>query len=468
VTSGRLTSASVLLKGGTVVLPEGVKRVDVLIVDGLIVDVSQDISSDGVPIEDVTGLTVLPGAIDPHVHFGWPGAADDFETGSLAAACGGTTCVVEYAIQFPGDSLASSVPSWKSMGRSSVVDYGLHAIVSDSRRETLATVASLVAEGVSSFKMFMTSQHSGGLGVDDATLFSVFRQVGKSGGIGMAHCENDLVIQLLGAELIEDGVSGPIGHSLSRPPFVEAEAVQRAIVLAAAAGCPFYVPHLSSAAALTAVRQARERGCLVLAETCPQFLALTDEVYESRHGERFVMSPPIKSASDRDALWDGLVSGPLVTVGSDHCPYPATLKEANSGRDFRLIPNGVPGVETLLPIMYGLGVSTGKISLTELATITAANPAKIFGMYDRKGSIAPGKDGDVVVIDSSSEMDLTATHLHSAIDYSIFDSITVPGRPVLTVGRGEIIARNGQYTGGPGRGRFVARYSPDVAMFGGS
>lgn len=458
--------SSLLLKGGNVVSLDGIRQADVLCSDGTVSAIGTGLAAEGAPVEDVSGCYVLPGIIDPHVHFGWPDAADNFRAGSIAAACGGVTTVLEYAIQFPGEALAERVDTWKSMGeQTSAVDFGLHAIVSRADKETLDDVRAMPARGVTSFKMFLTSQHSGGLGIDDGALYAILRAVGDVGGIGMAHCENGALVESLGAELIEKGVVGPEGHPLSRPGFVEAEAVQRAVFLAQAAGALFYVPHLSSVEALDVVREARGKRWPVIAETCPQYLALTEDVYRGEHAERFVMSPPIKDKKSQLALWEGLSEGSLATIGSDHCPYHDERKTRYSQEDFRRIANGMPGVETSLMLLYELGVHQGRFSMVDLVRLMCWNPARIFGIDDRKGSIAVGKDADLVVFDAGRPLQLGPSQLHSSLEYSTFESMVVSGSPTLSVLRGQVVARDGEYVGEAVRGQYLHRHLPDPSDF---
>jgi dihydropyrimidinase len=445
-----------LIRGGDVVLPDRVVRADVLIVDGVIAAVGRDLEPADGDVVDAGGLVVLPGAIDPHVHFGWPGAADGFAEGSVAAACGGVTTVLEFAVQFPGEDILSAVAGWREQASDSVLDFGFHVVASDATPSTLDGLRWLAGQGVTSVKMFMTSRHSGGLGIGDGEMFAIMETVAGYGGLAMAHCENDSLIELLSGRLVAAGNTAAGYHRQARPDYVEAEAIGRAIRLAGAAGAAFYVPHLSSAAGLDTVRAARSAGAPVLAETCPQFLALTDEVYTRPDAARWVMSPPIKSAADQEALWAGLLDGSLVTVGSDHCPYPDGAKAEHAHDDFRLVPNGVPGVETLLPLLHHFGVAQGRFGLVDLARITATNPARVFGLTT-KGAIVPGLDGDLALLDPAGTLTLAPEALHSAIDYSIFPDVTVTGRPVATVAGGRLVARDGRWTGPAGGGRFLPR-----------
>ncbi|GAA1859775.1 dihydropyrimidinase [Microbacterium koreense] len=456
-------TGNLLVRGGRVLQGDELVEADVLVRDGVIAAIGRIEPLEGMTIEDATGLIVLPGMIDPHVHVGWPGAADDFAAGSRAALAGGVTTFIEFAVQFPGDALDDVVKEWKRMGEASACDFALHAIVSDSRPETLEAMARVMDAGVTSFKMFMTSQHSGGLGVDDGTLYDIMCRVAELGGLSMAHCENDEVIGHLSERLIADGVVTAAGHSAARPPLVEAEAIARAVRLADAAGSPFYIPHLSSGEGLRAALLDTGRRVPVIAETCPQFLALTADVYARADGAHYVMSPPIKSTEDQATLWAGVIDGRVSTVGSDHCPYPRRFKDENAASDFRRIPNGVPGVETLLPVMYTLGVRTGRMTLADLARICSLNPAKIFGLEDRKGSIAVGKDGDLVLFDPDRRFGTAASDLNSEIDYSIYEEMELWGMPVATVAAGTIVAREQRIVDDAHRGRFLAR-TPGVAL----
>ncbi|MFT4284274.1 MAG: dihydropyrimidinase [Protaetiibacter sp.] len=458
-----MTTRDLLVRGGRVLQGDTLIEADVLVQDGLITAIGEVEAPDGVAVEDAAGLLVLPGIIDPHVHFGWPGAADDFGAGSRAAVAGGVTTFIEFAVQFPGERLDEAVEAWKRMGEQSVCDFALHAIVSDARPETLEAMGRVVDGGVTSFKMFMTSQHSGGLGVDDGTLYAIMQRVAELGGLSMAHCENDEVIGHLAGRLIESGVVTAEGHSAARPPLVEAEAIARAVRLADAAGSDFYIPHLSSGDGLQAALVDTGREVAVIAETCPQFLALTADVYARPDGAHYVMSPPIKAAEDQAELWEGLVDGRVSTVGSDHCPYPRALKDENARSDFRRIPNGVPGVETLLPVLYTLGVRSGRFGLGDLARIASLNPARIFGLDDRKGSIAVGKHGDLVLFDPGRRFGTAPSALNSRIDYSIYEDVDLWGMPVATVARGRVVAREQRVVDDGHRGEFLAR-TPGVDL----
>jgi dihydropyrimidinase len=453
-----------LIKGGTVIGAAGRRRVDVEVDGERISRVEADIPASGHEVIDAGDLLVLPGAIDAHTHMEWPGSADDFETGTRAAAYGGITTIVDFAIQQRGRGLAQTIADWKAKADPKVcVDYGLHLAISDYDDRAQREMAGIVEGGVTSFKMWMTSAHSGGLGVDDGTIVRVMEDVASLGALVGLHCENDAVIRMLASRHLTAGQRLPVYHLRSHPPFVEAEAVRRATTFAEAAGCPLYIPHLSSAAGRQAVLEGRARGARLVAETCPQFLVLTDEVYERPDAARFVMSPPIKGLEDQSVLWRGLREGDVATVGSDHCPYSDRMKGAGAD-DFTLIPNGVPGTEVLLTLLHSEGTARNRLTLEQLVAAAAENPARLFGMYPRKGAIAPGSDADVVLFDPRAEWVLDAEALHSNLDYSIYSGLKATGRPALTVLRGRIICDHGRFCGSPGQGHFVRRDAPDQAL----
>lgn len=449
-----------VVKGGTLVSPSGRYRADIGIQDGRIAQLGTDIEPEGAEVVSAGGKFVLPGAIDAHTHMDWPGSADDFYWGTVAAACGGVTTIVDFAIPGVGQTLQETVAGWRGLADGNAcIDYGFHIAIRAVDEGTEAEIEALLNAGVTSLKMWMTSGHSGGMGVDDGTIWQVMEIAARHGALVGLHCENDPVLRMLNERFLRDGKTTPAYHRLSRPPLVEAEAIRRVATFAEATGCLLYVPHLSSAAGLVAVKEAQRRGVRIVAETCPQFLALTEEVYLRPDAARFVMSPPIKSAADQDALWQGLRDGDLVSIGSDHCPYSDEMK-ARGADDFTQIPNGVPGTEAIVPLLYGEGVARGRLTLEQMVAVTAENPARMFGLYPRKGVIAVGSDADLLVFDPDRPTRLSHETLHSQIAYSIYDHITVPGYPVATLVRGRVVARDGQFVGESGWGTFQARGLP--------
>lgn len=454
-----------VIKNGTLVTPLGEYRADIRITGEIISEIGLDLTTGDAAMLDAEGCFVLPGAIDAHTHMEWPLSADDFEQGTIAAACGGVTTIIDFAVQYRGKTLAETITDWRSRADPKVViDYGLHIVITSFDDKTAAALDALVREGITSFKMFMTSSHSGGLGVDDGTIYQVMQVASGLGALVGLHCENDPVMRVLIQSFLEQGKTTPLYHRLSRPPFVEAEAIRRVATLAEATECNLYIPHMSSSAGRVALREAQARGVRVVAETCPQFLALTDEVYTRPDAAHFVMSPPIKTQFDQNELWAGLAAGDIVSVGSDHCPYSTKIKQKGKD-DFSIMPNGVPGTEAIVPLVYGLGVAQGKLTLPQMVAVTSEQPARLFGMYPRKGALRPGSDADLIVLDPNGSTKLDTRSMHSQIDYSLYQDFTVPGRIAATLARGEWVARDREFVSNKGRGRFVARATPDATIW---
>jgi dihydropyrimidinase len=404
---------------------------------------------------------VLPGGIDVHTHLDMPAgpltSADDFESGTRAAAFGGTTTVVDFATPAPGQSLLAALETWqrKAEGRA-VVDYGFHMAVRGLADGTLAEMARLTRdEGVSSFKLYLAYA---GLQVDDGSFFRALQGARDCGALILVHAENGGVIDVLVQQALARGDTAPRHHAATRPPETEAEATARAIALAALAGAPLYVVHLSCRAALEHVAAARDRGQSVFAETCPQYLFLSIEDYERSgfEGAKYVMSPPLREASNQEALWRGLAGGDLQVVATDHCPFTLADKERGKG-DFSRIPNGAPGIETRMMLLWDGGVRTGRIDVHRFVELTSAAPARLFGLWPRKGTIAVGSDADLVLWDPEQETRLAAETLHMRVDYNPYEGRVVRGGPAVVVSRGELIVEHGQWHGRAGRGQFLKR-----------
>ena len=416
---------------------------------------------------DAIGKLVIPGAVDVHTHLdmevGAARSSDDFATGTLAAACGGTTTIVDFATAYRGESLAEGLDAWhrKATGRAAV-DYSFHMTITELARPAEDLVAEMVEAGVTSFKLYMTYPER--LMVSDEVIFEVMRAAEKHGALVCLHCEDDATVAALRAEALRAAHTEPLWHARTRPPTAEANAVLRAARLAEDSGAPCYVVHLSSAPALEEVRLARERGLAFFAETCPQYLYLSAERYESapEQAARFVCAPPLRDPHHSEELWEGLGSGHLQVVATDHCPFTSGDKRAGltggGWRDFTEIPGGVPGIETRLALVYQK-VAEGRLGVTEWVDLCCTTPAKLFGLHPRKGELAPGADADVVVFDPSAERPLVAERLHMNVDYSVYEDITVRGWPELVLARGSVVARAGEPAGEPGWGRFVARGS---------
>jgi len=418
---------------------------------------------EGAETIDAQGNYVFPGGIDIHTHFELPFmgtvSADDFETGSIAAAFGGTTTFVDFAIQGEGESLHQALETWMARAKGkAAIDYGFHAAIGDMTDEVMnVQMAELVEQGITSFKLFMA--YKGTFMVDDETLFKSLLKARELGALIMVHAENGDVLHYLINQHVAEGKKEPIWHALSHPPEAEAEAVGRAVSLAALAKAPIYIVHTSAAQALEKVKEARDKGQRVLAETCPQYLFFNIEHYKlpNFEGAKYVMSPPLREEGNEESLWQGLVSGDLQVVSTDHCPFNFVGQKDMGRDDFSMIPNGMPGVETRVPLMYHFGVNEGRFSVNRFVELVSTNPARLFGLAPQKGTISIGADADLVVFDPQKEVRLSVENLHMNVDHSPYDHITVRGYPVLTMQRGKIIVRDGQFLGEAGAGQFLRR-----------
>ena len=452
-----------LIRNGTVVTAKEIRAADVLIEDERILEVRAGIpASSAEKVIDAAGMYVIPGGVDAHTHldmpFGGTTSADDFETGTRAAAFGGTTSIVDFAIQARGTRMRDALDTWwKTADGRATIDYGLHMIVTDLGSSGLEDMDDMVREGVASFKLFMAYPNV--LMVDDATIFKALSQTAKNGALICMHAENGSVIDVLIARALAEGKTAPIYHALTRPPLAEAEAVHRAIAMAEIAGAPVYIVHLSSEDALNQVREARDRGVPAFAETCPQYLLLSvDELARPNfEGAKYVFTPPLRPKEHQPKLWDGLKHDHLQVVSTDHCPFCFEDQKVLGKDDFTKIPNGGPGIENRLQLIYHYGVNAGQLSLNRFVEITSTTPARIFGMYPRKGEIAPGSDADIVIWDPTALYTISAKTHHMRVDYSMFEGFSVRGNARTVLSRGEVIVDGGEFSGKPGRGRFLKR-----------
>jgi dihydropyrimidinase len=390
--------------------------------------------------------------------FGGTTSADDFETGTRAAAFGGTTSIVDFAIQARGTRMRDALDTWwkKAEGRA-VIDYGLHMIVTDLGACGLEDMDDMVREGVASFKLFMAYPNV--LMVDDGTIFKALSQTAKNGALICMHAENGSVIDVLIARALAEGKTAPIYHALTRPPRAEAEAVHRAIAMAEIAGAPVYIVHLSSEDALNQVREARDRGVPAFAETCPQYLLLSVEelARPNFEGAKYVFTPPLRPKEHQPKLWEGLKHDHLQVVSTDHCPFCFEDQKVLGKDDFTKIPNGGPGIENRLQLIYHHGVNAGQLTLNRFVEITSTTPARIFGMYPQKGEIAAGSDADLVIWDPCSLYTISAQTHHMRVDYSMFEGITVKGMPDVVLSRGRVLVEGDKFLGRAGAGEFIRR-----------
>src|SRR5271154_3463006 len=455
-----------LIQNGTVVIAERSEKVDVLIEGSTIREVRARIDAKGHTVVDAAGLFVLPGGIDAHTHmdmpFGGTVSADDFLTGTRAAAIGGTTTIVDFAIQAKGTRMRDALDIWRAKAEGKAcIDYGLHMIVtdlgSDNGKQGLHDMDDMVREGVASFKLFMAYPNV--LMVDDGTIFKALQQTAKNGALVCMHAENGSAIDVIVQQALAAGKTAPIYHALTRPTKAEAEAVHRAIAMAEIAGVPVYIVHLSSEDALNEIREARDRGVPAFAETCPQYLLLSVEelARPNFEGAKYVFTPPLRPKEHQPKLWEGLKHDHLQVVSTDHCPFCFEDQKVLGKDDFTKIPNGGPGIENRLQLLYHHGVNRGQLTLNRFVEITSTAPARIFGMYPQKGKLAPGTDADIVVWDPNAEHVISAKTHHMRVDYSMFEGFRVKGNARMVFSRGEKIVDNGTFLGRTGRGAFLKR-----------
>jgi dihydropyrimidinase len=410
---------------------------------------------------DAQGKYIFPGAIDVHTHMELPlpttVASDDFETGTIAAACGGTTTIIDFANQQRGHSLAEALQSWhhKAEGRA-VIDYGFHITITDLASAPEEAMDKMIAEGVTTFKLLMA--YPGTFMVDDETIYRVLRRSARLGGLVMVHAENGVTIDFIVREAIAAGHTAPIYHAHTRPAILEGEAAQRAITLATLGEAPLYVVHVSCAHSLHAVAAARVKGLPVWGETCPQYLYLDDSRYAAPgfEGAKFVCTPPMRSDADNEALWVGLQRRELQVVSTDHAPFNYHGQKELGLHDFTKIPNGLPGVEHRVMLLYD-GVRKEKLGMQHFVDLVSTMPAKLFGLFPRKGTVAPGSDADLVIFDPERTLTISAATQHQRVDYTPYEGMRVQGVPDTVLLRGRVIVRNGEYVGGKGGGQYLPR-----------
>jgi dihydropyrimidinase len=455
---------SILIKGGTVVSAAGSERADVLIEAETVAAVGLDLPTDGAAIVDATGKMVLPGGIDVHTHIDMPlgdiSSSDDFFSAHVAAAFGGTTTHIDFANQEKGRTLRAAVDAWheKACGKAAI-DYGFHVTVTDVNEQTRDEIAELPSLGVTTIKMLMA--YKGRIMVDDAELFLCLERARDAGILSMVHCENGDVIDILVRRAVAEGKTEPRWHALTRPPQLEGEATGRAIAMAEILNAPLYVVHVTCEPALRRVREARARGANVRAETCVQYLFFTKDDLDRPdfEGAKWVCSPPFREPSDHEALWGALAHGELDVVSTDHCPFWFESQKTLGRDDFSKIPNGCPGIEDRLPVLHEAGVRQGRFDLNRFVSLTATEPARIFGLEGRKGAIAPGYDADIAIWDMDRTRVIGVASSHSRVDHNLYEGMTVRGLPEKVFMRGRLIVHDERFLGERGSGKYLHRHS---------
>ena len=455
---------SVLIKGGRIVTAADDYTGDVFVENGTIslLGESLDVAAD--KVIDATGKYVIPGAIDPHTHielpFGGTVTCDDFTSGTVAAAFGGTTSLIDFCFQMPGQTFAEALETWheKIERCKPVIDVGFHMAITDLKEGgTLEDLAKVPDEGVTSYKVFMA--YKGAVMVDDETLFKTLEVAADTGALVMVHAENGDAIDILVKRALAEGKTEPVWHARTRPPETEGEATNRAIQLARVAGAPLYVVHVSCKEAIEPIALAREKGWDVWGETCPQYLFIDDSSLDQPdfEGGKYIYTPPPRPKENQEHLWKALEADVLSIVSTDHCPFNWPEQKGLGKDDFSKIPNGGPGIENRLHLLHEFGVRTGRFTMNRLVELTSTNVARHFGLYPRKGTIAPGSDADIVVWDPEKKLTISAATHHSNVNYSLYEGTEVQGAPEVVLVRGQVIVEGDELVAQPGAGQFLKR-----------
>jgi len=463
-----------LLKNGTLVTAAETYRADLLMEDGKIVLIGTDLPGEGAQVVDATGKYVLPGAIDVHTHlelpFGGTVSSDDFYSGHKAAAFGGTTFHIDFAMQAKGERLHDTVARWNAKASDkAIIDYGYHLGITDLRDDVLTEIPQMGAEGIPSLKLFMA--YKGVLQIDDTTLFKTMMKAAEHGMLIMVHAENGDAIDILVKKALDEGHTSPEWHALTRPDWVEGEATHRAVALAAVAGAPLYVVHVTCAKAINAIAAGRAKGVKAMGETCVQYFHFTLDDLRKPDGAKWVCSPPIRTKEDNAALWEAVRTNALQAVSTDHCPFfydgtkeimyegkPVKIAGKELGKEsFAKIPNGLPCIEDRMPILWTYGVGQGHFSLNRLVELCCTNPAKIFGLYPTKGTLVVGADADVVIWDPNKKKTMSAANSHQRTDYNLYEGWELTGLPEKVYRRGELLVEGEQWLGKAGSGKWYPR-----------
>lgn len=452
-----------IIKNGTIVTASETYKADMLIENGIIASIAVQLDASDAEVIDATGCYVFPGGIDPHTHldmpFGGTVTRDDFESGTIAAAFGGTTTIIDFCLTNKGASLQSAVDTWHAKSHDkAVIDYSFHLMISEINDEVLAELPVIMEnEGITSFKVFMAYKNT--FQADDGTLFKTLQTARREGALVMVHAENGDVIEYLIEQALAAGQTDPIYHALTRPPELEGEATGRAIYLTELADSQLYVVHVTCADAALKIAEGRKKGLRIYGETCPQYLVLdqTDLEKPDFEGAKYVWSPPLREKWNQEVLWDGLWSGSLQTIGSDQCSFDFNGQKELGRGDFSKIPNGGPIIEDRFSILYSEGVEKGRISLNQFVSMISTTSAKLFGMFPQKGTLSIGSDADIVIFDPTVKRTLSASTHHMRVDYSAFEGMEVTGEPISVLSRGEFVIRDKQFVGVPGSGQYLHR-----------
>lgn len=462
-----------LIKHGTLVRASGQSHQDMLIIDGKIAAIADHIDAAAHPqasVIDASGQLVLPGGIDVHTHFnidvGIARSCDDFFTGTRSAVCGGTTTIVDHMGFGPkGCSLHHQLEVYKAHAKdNAVADYSFHGVIQHINDDILDEMAAMVTEeGISSFKLYLTY----GYKLGDEDVFKALERLNQVGALTTVHPENDAAIAARRSKLVEQGKTAPKYHGVSRPLECEAEAIARMINLAKLAdNAPLYIVHLSNGLGLDYLNLARGQQQPVWVETCPQYLTLNETVYTREDATKFILSPPLRPQAECDKLWVGLEQGQIDTVATDHCSFLYQQQKQPQHADFTRCPNGMPGVEARIPVLFSEGVMQGRITLERFVALTSTNPAKLFGLYPKKGCLAVGSDADLILIDPAADSIHRHSEMHDACDYSPYEGMKLKGKLTMTLLRGQIVAKDGQFLGHAGQGQFLHRqpFNPIVEL----
>jgi dihydropyrimidinase len=453
-----MTDFDLVIRNGKLVSDKDCFIADIGISAGIIVNIGKNLT--GHETIDASDKIVLPGAVDPHVHLEMPAGAttssDNWESGTIAAACGGTTTILDF-IEPEGDQTLQQAfddRRKQALGRS-VIDFGLHMTITSSDKKTLDQIPDIVTAGIPSFKVYTTYD---GFLLEDKELLEVMLAVRASNGTVMVHAENDAIIKHTQRTFLKEGKTSPRFHPLSRPDFAEGEAIHRVIALAKTAGVNLYIVHVSTALGADEITRAIADGMAITGETCPQYLLLTDMEYERAgfEGAKFVCSPPLRRTKDQSVLWKELSHGDIRTIGTDHCPFMFHGQKDLGIDQFTKIPGGIPGIESRLSLLYTYGVEAGRITLNQWVELCCTNPAKSFGIYPQKGNLSVGADADLVIFDPKKEFTISNSRLHENVDYSPYEGMKLHGYPEKTIFRGNVVVQNGVYSGLKGSGRFLA------------